>query len=306
MSVLKSTIANIPFNNPFIAASGCFGFGLEYKRFFEPSELGGVALKTVTVEPRNGNKLPRITETASGMLNAIGLENPGIQKFKQVNMKTINLVVKSTNIIGNIAGNSVEEYVQLTQEMSQLEGIAMIELNVSCPNVENGQLFATNIKILENLLKEVKKVTTKPLILKLAPNVPDIKEFIQMSESQGVDAFTLINTVPAMAIDIHSKKPVLGNIFGGLSGPAIKNIALKCVYEARTVTKLPIIGLGGISTLNDSLEFLMAGASALSIGTAFFMDPFVSIKIKKELENYCLKEGYKNYQEIIGIAHAQH
>jgi len=289
-------------NNPIMTASGCFGYGLEYKDYFNPNELGAAVLKGITMEPRNGNFGTRIAETPSGMLNSVGLENPGIEEFKKI----ISSIKKELHIplVANINGKILEEYIEIAKEVEQIKEIEMVELNISCPNVKDGGMaFGANPKMARLVTREVRKVLTKPIIVKLSPNVTNIVEIAKIVEEEGADGIALINTLLGIAIDIKKRKPILGNIMGGLSGPAVKPVALRMIYQVSQVVSIPILGMGGISSTEDAIEFFMAGASAISLGTGMFSNPILPVEIKKGLEKYCIDNKIENISEIIGAAH---
>jgi dihydroorotate dehydrogenase (NAD+) catalytic subunit len=296
---LGFSIGDLIFKNPVLTASGTFGNGAEFDDFIDVSELGGIVLKGTTLEPREGNQYPRMAETPSGMLNAVGLQNKGIDYFEQYiypRLQTYN-----TNIIANINGSYIEDYIALTERVDKLEKICAIELNISCPNVKmGGMAFGTNLTSAREVTREVRKVCSKKLIVKLSPNVTSIVDFARVVEEEGADSVSLINTLLGMAIDVNSMKPSLSTVTGGLSGPAIKPVALRMVWQVANAVKIPVIGMGGIMTTNDALEFFMAGASAVQIGTASFIDPQVSIKILKGIGNYLEKKGFTDIRDIIG------
>jgi dihydroorotate dehydrogenase (NAD+) catalytic subunit len=296
---LGFSIGDLIFKNPVLTASGTFGNGAEFDDFIDVSELGGIVLKGTTLEPREGNQYPRMAETPSGMLNAVGLQNKGIDYFEQYiypRLQTYN-----TNIIANINGSYIEDYIALTERVDKLEKISAIELNISCPNVKmGGMAFGTNLTSAREVTREVRKVCSKKLIVKLSPNVTSIVDFARVVEEEGADSVSLINTLLGMAIDVNSMKPSLSTVTGGLSGPAIKPVALRMVWQVANAVKIPVIGMGGIMTTNDALEFFMAGASAVQIGTASFIDPQVSIKILKGIGNYLEKKGFTDIRDIIG------
>ncbi|WP_320047573.1 dihydroorotate dehydrogenase [uncultured Ilyobacter sp.] len=303
MNRLKTNFVGLDLKNPIMTASGCFGFGLEYKDYFDPNELGAVVVKGLTLEPRDGNFGTRIAETPGGMLNSVGLENPGIDHFENVITKEIDGKITSP-IITNINGRTIEEYVEIAKRVESIEAVKAIELNISCPNVKDGGMaFGARPEVAGAVTKAVKEVTTKPVIVKLSPNVTDIVAIAKIVEENGADAVALINTLLGMSIDIKKKKPVLGNIFGGLSGPAVKPVALRMIYQVSQAVKIPVLGMGGISCVEDAIEFLMAGASAISLGTGIFMNPILPVEIKEGLEKYCLENNLDNISEIIGAAH---
>ena len=295
---LHTSIAGIYMNTPVLTASGTFGFGEEFADFVDLSRLGGVMVKGTTLKPRRGNDGVRITETPKGMLNCIGLENPGVEIFLQ---ETLPRIAKyDMNVIVNISGSTVEEYGILA-EMLDVPEVAAIELNVSCPNVkEGGIVFGTDPKAAAAVVREAKAHTQKPVILKLSPNVTDIVTMAKAVEAAGADVISLINTLLGMEINIHSRKPTLGNITGGLSGPCIKPVALRMVYQVAKAVQVPIIGMGGISTWEDAAEFLLAGASAVAVGTANFNDPAVTMKICDGLNDYLARQHIESVQEIVG------
>ena len=304
MSSLGINFLGVDFKNPLVTSSGCFGFGMEYKDYFDPNILGGIGIKGLTLEPRDGNYGTRIAETPSGMLNCVGLENPGIEYFKKVTLPLMKKEGIKTNIIANINGSTVEDYIKIAKEVENIPEIKIIELNISCPNVKDGGMaFGANPEVAGRVTKEVRNVTTKPLVVKLSPNVTDIAGIAKIVEENGADAISLINTVLGMAIDIRSKKPLLGNTFGGLSGPAVKPIALRMVYQVYKAVKIPIIGMGGIASPEDALEFIMAGATLVSVGSAIFPNPMLPVEIIKGMEKYCKDNGIANISELIGIAH---
>lgn len=288
--------------NPVITSSGCFGFGEEYNNYFDVNELGAVNLKGITLNKRDGNSGVRIAETPSGMINCIGLENPGIEYFRDEIIKNIKY---STPIILNINGSTLEEYVKVAEIANEIDRVDFIELNISCPNVKNGGMaFGASCEIAEKTTKEVKKVLTKkPLIVKLSPNVTDIVSIAKSVEYAGADSVSLVNTFLAMKIDIKTKKPLLGNTFGGLSGAAIMPIALRMVYQVYKAVKIPIVGMGGIQKYEDALEFIMAGASVVSIGSGIFSNPTLPIEIIKQINNYLEENNINNIKDLIGVAH---
>ncbi len=295
---LKTEIAGIPMNTPVLTASGTFGFGEEFADFVDLSLLGGVMVKGTTLKPRRGNDGVRITETPSGMLNCIGLENPGVEVFLRETLPRISR--HHMNVIVNISGSTVEEYGVLA-EMLDVPGVAAIELNVSCPNVkEGGIVFGTDPKAASDVVRAAKKWTKKPVILKLSPNVTDIVLMAKAVEEAGADAISLINTLMGMEINIHTWKPTLGNITGGLSGPCIKPVALRMVWQVARQVKIPVIGMGGIASWQDAVEFFLAGASAVAVGTANFVHPGVTMDIIRGLEQYLQEKGLANIRELVG------
>lgn len=303
MNKLSINFLGHNFINPILTSSGCFGFGLEYKDYFNPNELGGIVLKGITLEPRNGNLGPRIAETPSGILNCVGLENPGIDILEKKIIPNLKNQGINTKIIVNINGSSIDQYVEIAKKVNRIKEIDMIELNISCPNVKDGGMaFGANPEVAGKTTREVKKVLNKPLIVKLSPNVTNIVEIAKKVEENGADAISMINTLLGMKIDINKGKPLLGNTFGGLSGPAIKAIAVRMVYQVAQNINIPIIGMGGINSWEDAIEFIMAGATMISIGTGIFSNPLLPIEIKNDLTTYCQENNLKNLQEIRGIA----
>jgi dihydroorotate dehydrogenase (NAD+) catalytic subunit len=297
---LGVSIGNLKFKNPVITASGTFGNGSEFDDFIDVSRLGGIILKGTTMEPREGNPYPRMAETPSGMLNAVGLQNKGIDFFE----KNIYPVVSQydTNVIVNINGSFIEDYIALTARINNLEKIHAIELNISCPNVKmGGMAFGTNPVSAREVIKAVRAVYSKTLIVKLSPNVTDIVDFARISEEEGADSISLINTLLGMAVNIKSMKPSLSTITGGLSGPAVKPVALRMVWQAAKAVKIPVIGIGGIMSADDAIEFILAGASAIQVGTASFIDPQVSIRILEGIGLYLSGRGFTDIKEITGL-----
>lgn len=295
---LKVNVAGINLKNPVIAASGAFGFGHEYSQYFDLNRMGGIAVKGLTPLPRKGNAPPRIAETPAGILNSVGLQNPGVHAFIQKEIPFIRQY--DTAIIANASGNTIEEYESMVEILSDAD-IDAIELNLSCPNVKQGCMsFGSTSEGVSQVVKRVRAFCKKPLIVKLTPNVTDITEIARAAEASGADAVSLINTLLGMAIDANTRRPILANITGGLSGPAVKPIALRMVYQVSKAVKIPIIGMGGISNGTDAIEFLLAGASAVMIGTAGFVNPNVWIETIDGIEAYMQKHGVKTVNELIG------
>jgi dihydroorotate dehydrogenase (NAD+) catalytic subunit len=296
---LKVKIHDLIFKNPVITASGTFGNGVEFDDFIDINALGGIVLKGTTLNHREGNDYPRMAETPSGMLNAVGLQNKGVDYFCSYIYPEVKKY--NTNVIVNVNGSSVEEYVKLTERINELEQIAAIELNISCPNVkEGGMVFGTNCKMAELVTKEVRKVYNKTLIVKLSPNVTSITDIAKAVETSGADSISLVNTVLGMAIDIEKRKPLLSTITGGLSGPAIKPIAVRMVWQVSQSVKVPVIGMGGILNADDAIEFLLAGATAVQIGTANFIDPQITLKIIEGIEKYLERHHLNSVYDLIG------
>ena len=294
---LSIKLGRLELDNPVIAASGTFGYGLEYRPFVDLNRLGGFATKGLSLKPRIGNPVPRMVETASGMLNAIGLENIGLEKF--LTEKLPLLEAYKTRIIVNFFGDTQGEYVEMAAALEEVTRVDAVEMNISCPNVEEGGVqFSSDPAVVKPLVEAVRKVTGKFLIVKLSPNVTDITEIAKAAEEGGADALSLINTQIGMSIDLKTGKPWLANKTGGLSGPAIKPIALYMVYETARAVKIPVIGMGGISKTEDALEFLSAGASAIQIGTANFIDPGVTVKVIDGIREYCESNGISKVGDL--------
>jgi len=299
MDRLKVTIGDLELKNPVTTASGTFGYGSEYADFIDLNRLGGIFVKGTTLEPREGNDYPRMAETASGMLNAVGLQNKGVDYFVTQIYPTIKHY--DTHIIVNVSGSTVEDYVACAEKLIALEKIPAIELNISCPNVkEGGMAFGTSAVSAARVTKAVRKVYPKTLIVKLSPNVTDITEIAKAVEAEGVDAVSLVNTFLGMAIDAESRKPLLSTVTGGLSGPCIKPIALRMVWQVYHAVNIPVIGMGGISNWKDAIEFILAGATAVQIGTYNFIDPTVSVKVVEGIENYLDRHNLRSISELIG------
>ena len=297
MKLLSTEICGINMETPILAASGTFGFGEEFADFVDFSKLGGVMVKGTTLKPRRGNEGVRITETPSGMLNCIGLENPGIEVFLS---ETLPRIKDRMNVIVNISGSSIEDYGKLAK-LLDVEGVAAIELNISCPNAKDGGIiFGTDPKAAAAVTQIAKKSTNKPVIVKLSPNVTDIKLMARAVEDAGADCVSLINTLIGMEININTWRPTLGNVTGGLSGGAVKPVALRMVYEVARTVKIPVIGMGGIRCWQDAIEFFLAGASAVAVGTANFTDPSITMKIAAGIENYLRNRNLQNISDIIG------
>ncbi len=298
MSRLNVNFCGVDFKNPVIPASGTFGYGREYEQFYPLSRLGGISVKGTTLGRREGNPGPRVAETPSGMLNSVGLQNGGVKKFLEYEMP--NLVTKDTRIIANIAGATVEECAELA---AMLEGSAvdLIELNISCPNVKaGGAAFGTDCTIAGQVTRAVKDATSKPLMVKLSPNVTSITDIAKSVEANGADAVSLINTLLGMRIDIKTGRPILKNNVGGLSGPAVFPVAVRMVWQVANAVKIPIMGMGGVATWEDAVEIMMAGASAVQVGAAIFNDPYAPIKIIDGLEQYCIDNNIDNISQIVG------
>lgn len=287
---LSVDLGKITLQNPITTASGCFGYGTEYSDFVDLDKLGAITLKSITLNPREGNPMPRVAETPSGMMNSIGLANCGLKKFIDEKLPALDYL-KKTKVVANIAGHSVEENTELAEALNCQKRVDAIELNISCPNVDAGGLaFCQDISQLKILLKEVRKSTSKPLIVKLSVNVHNIVHLAQVCESEGADILSLINTVTGLEVDIERKCLFFARGYAGLSGPAIRPIALKAVYDVAKSVKLPLIGMGGISTVEDVIKFLMVGASAVSIGMMNFTHPDISQQLSKDLQKYLIEK----------------
>ncbi|TLN02796.1 dihydroorotate dehydrogenase [bacterium] len=297
---LSTRIGALELKNPLIAASGTYGYGPEFSRFADVSAYGAISVKGLSLNPKVGNPMPRIVETPAGMLNAIGLENVGIEVFAAEKMGFLRNLGE-TKVIANFFGNTVEEYGLCAKKLSEIEGVHALEMNISCPNVKAGGIaFGTDPVLAGEVVGEARKNTALPLIVKLSPNVTDIKVMARAVETAGADAISLINTLTGMAVDLDRRKPALGNVTGGLSGPAIKPVALKMVWETLNAVKLPVIGLGGIMNGRDALEFLCLGAKAVQIGTANFVSPVTASAVLAEMENYLGAQGCESLSEFIG------
>jgi dihydroorotate dehydrogenase (NAD+) catalytic subunit len=295
---LSVNIAGMKLKNPVIAASGTFGFGKEYSKFFDLNKLGGISVKGLTLEPRKGNEPPRIAETPGGILNSVGLQNPGVHAFIRDEIPFLREF--DTAVIANVAGNTVDDYRAIVEILSDAD-IDAIELNVSCPNVKEGcLLFGSTAAGVFDVTDAVRKVCKKPLIVKLSPNVTDITEIARAAEAAGADCISLINTILGMSIDVEKRKPVLANVMGGLSGPAVKPVAVRMVYQTAKAVKVPIIGMGGISNESDAIEFMLAGASAVMIGTAGFVNPNVWVDTIQGIEEYIKENGFDNAADLTG------
>ena len=302
MADLSTIIHKIKLKNPVLTASGTFGYGVEFDDFFDVNLLGGFIVKGTTIHPRQGNSYPRMAETSSGMLNAVGLQNKGAKYFaSDIYPK---LTKYETNVIVNVSGSTVEVYIACAEIMNSLDHIAGIELNISCPNVkEGGMAFGTSCSSAEAVVSAVRKVYNKTMIVKLSPNVTDIAQIAMAVEGAGADSISLINTLLGMAINAETRKPVLSTITGGLSGPAVKPIALRMVWQVSQVVKIPIIGLGGIMNATDAIEFFLAGATAIQVGTANFIDPLATIKIIDGIDNYLNRHKISSISDLIGCLH---
>ncbi|MEW6977775.1 dihydroorotate dehydrogenase [Bacillus pumilus] len=297
--MLNVELPGLSLKNPIIPASGCFGFGREFASLYDLSVLGGIMIKATTLEPRFGNPTPRVAETGAGMLNAIGLQNPGLKGVLENELPWLEQF--DTPIIANVAGSQVDDYVEVAKQISQAKNVHALELNISCPNVKTGGIaFGTDPHMAAALTKAVKEVSSVPVYVKLSPNVANIVEIAQAIESAGADGLTMINTLIGMRLDLKTGKPILANKTGGLSGPAIKPVAVRMVHEVSQAVSIPIIGMGGVQSAEDVLEFLLAGASAVAVGTANFVNPFICPEIIDELPNVLAAYGYSSVEECIG------
>jgi len=296
---LSVKIAGVEFSNPVLVASGTFGYGEEYESLVDLNKLGGIVTKSITLEPREGHPPPRTFETSCGMLNAIGLANVGVERF--IKEKLPFLKSLKTRIIVNVAGSTVSEYEEVVKRLNRSKGIDMLEINISCPNVKQGGIaFGSKVKSAYECIKAVRENSSYPITAKLSPNVTDIVEVAHAVQRAGADAISLINTLVGMAVDVERRHPVLSNITGGLSGPAIKPVALAMVWKVAKAVKVPVIGIGGIMSTKDALEFILAGASMIQVGTANFVDPQISIKIVNGLSEYCKKKRIRKISDLVG------
>ena len=299
MADLRTNIGRLEMKNPVMTASGTFGYGLEFQDFVNLEDIGGIIVKGTTLMPREGNPYPRMAETPMGMLNAVGLQNKGVHYFVEHIYPQIKDI--RTNMIVNVSGSQVEDYAETASIINELEGIPAIELNISCPNVKQGGMaFGVSAHGAAEVVSAVRKVYKKTLIVKLSPNVTDITEIARAVEGAGADSVSLINTLLGMAVDAEKRRPVLSTVTGGMSGAAVKPIALRMVWQVAKAVKIPVVGLGGIMNWKDAVEFLLAGASAVEIGTANFIDPAVTVKVADGINDYLERHGYKSVKDIIG------
>ncbi|MBI5178660.1 MAG: dihydroorotate dehydrogenase [Nitrospinae bacterium] len=299
MAILKVRIGSLELSNPVIAASGTFGYGMEFAERLDLAAIGAFSTKGLSLKPRGGNPMPRICETPCGMINSIGLENVGVDAFEMDKLPAIRK--SGAKVIANFFGETEEEYTELARRLDAMDGVHALEMNVSCPNVEKGGIeFGSDPAFLEKLTAGVKKVCGKPLIVKLSPNVADIKPFAKAVENGGGDAISAINTLKGMSVDVKTRRPRIKRVIGGLSGPAIKPVAVRMVYECARTVKIPVIGLGGIASLDDALEFLIAGATAVQVGTMNFVEPGICQRLAEELNAYCEKEKIADIASLIG------
>lgn len=298
MADLSVNVCGVDFKNPIIPASGVFGYGREYEELFPLSKLGGIATKGTTLHKRTGNLAPRIAETPSGMLNSVGLQNPGIDHFIECDLPY--LMSKDTVILANFAGSTVEECVAVAEKLDKTD-VHMLELNISCPNVKHGgAAFGTSCEMASEVTAQVRKATSKPLVVKLSPNVTSIADIAKAVEEAGADAVSLINTLLGMRIDINTGRPILRNNVGGMSGPAVFPIAVRMVWQVANAVKIPVIGMGGVSSGRDAIELMMAGASAVQVGASIFTDPYAPVRIVEEMNEFLDSKGIKDVKDIIG------
>lgn len=302
---LSVRIGSLTLHNPLIAASGCFGYGVEYADMIDLASLGAVAVKGLFLTEREGHPPPRIVETPAGMLNAIGLQGIGVHRF--IAEKLPELRARRATVIVNICGTTLDEYVELARILSDADGVAALELNISCPNIKEGGItFGCSLNGTFDVVSAVRKVTRLPIVPKLTPNVTDVASFARAAEEAGADAVSLVNTFLAMAIDVETRRPKLSNVVGGLSGPAIRPIAVRMVYECRHAIKIPIIGMGGIADARDAIEFMLAGASAVQVGTASFVDPFIWPKLIDGIRDYMQRHAVARVADLVGALETGH
>ncbi|MBN1068526.1 dihydroorotate dehydrogenase [Clostridium botulinum] len=297
--MLKVNINGVEFKNPVIAASGTFGFGAEYNNFYDVGMLGGISSKGLTLNVKEGNEGIRVFETSSGMMNSVGLQNPGIEGFIKNELPEMQKL--NTNILANVGGGCFEDYAEAIEKLNDTE-VNIIELNISCPNVKcGGMAYGIKSQVAYEFVKEIKKICKKPLMVKLSPNAENIVEMAAKCEEAGADSLSLINTLKGLAIDPYKRKPIFNNVYAGLSGPAVKPVALRMVHEVSKAVSIPVIGLGGISNGIDAIEFMMAGARAVQIGTVNFVNPMAGKEIIEEMESFCKEQGIKDINEIVGV-----
>ncbi len=296
---LSVSIGSLRLRNPLIAASGCFGYGVEYAEVVDLASLGGISVKGLFLTEREGHPPPRIVETPSGMVNAIGLQGIGVHRFIAERMPDLRRM--GATVIVNICGSSIGEYAELARILSQVDGVAALELNISCPNIKEGGIqFGCNLTSTHEVVSAVRRATHLPIIPKLTPNVTSVSSFARAAEEAGADAVSLVNTFLALVIDVESRRPMLSNVMGGLSGPAIRPIAVRMVYECASQIRIPVIGMGGISSARDVLEFMIAGASAVQVGTANFVDPFIWPKLLSGITDYLERHGIARISDLVG------
>lgn len=296
----KVNFCGVEFENPVVTGSGTFGFGYEYSQYYDLDSIGGISVKGLTLKPREGNKPPRIAEVYGGVLNSVGLQNPGLENFLTNDLPFLKKKFSKCKIIANIAGNTIEDYIEMGKLVGQ-SNVDIVEMNISCPNVKHGGVaFGTDCNMVSEITSKVKEQCDKPLVVKLSPNVTDIVAIAKAAEGAGADGLSLINTLLGMKIDINSRRPILNNNVGGMSGPAVKPVAVRMVWQVANAVNIPIIGMGGICDGNDAVEFMLAGASLVSVGTQNFVDPYAAIKTANGIEEYMTKHGIEDVNELIG------
>lgn len=296
----KVNFCGVEFENPVVTGSGTFGFGYEYSQYFDLDAIGGISVKGLTLKPREGNPPPRIAEVYGGILNSVGLQNPGLENFLENDLPFLKSKFKKCKIIANIAGNTLEDYIEMGKLVGQ-SNVDLVEMNISCPNVKHGGVaFGTDPCMVSEITSRVKEKCDKPLVVKLSPNVTDITAIAKAAENAGADALSLINTILGMKIDIDTRRPILKNNVGGMSGPAVKPVAVRMVWQVANAVNIPIIGMGGIKDGKDAVEFMLAGASLVSVGTQNFADPYAAVKTAVGIEEYMTKHGIDDVNELIG------
>ncbi|MBQ8541136.1 MAG: dihydroorotate dehydrogenase [Clostridia bacterium] len=296
----KVNFCGVEFENPVVTGSGTFGFGYEYSQYYDLDAIGGISVKGLTLKPREGNKPPRIAEVYGGILNSVGLQNPGLENFLNNDLPFLKKKFSKCKIIANIAGNTLEDYIEMGRLISQ-SNVDIVEMNISCPNVKHGGVaFGTDPCMVSEITYKVKEQCNKPLVVKLSPNVTDIVAIAKAAESAGADGLSLINTLLGMKIDINTRRPILNNNVGGMSGPAVKPVAVRMVWQVANAVNIPIIGMGGIQDGDDAVEFMLAGASLVSVGTQNFVDPYAAVKTANGIEEYMTKHGIEDVNELIG------
>lgn len=296
----KVNYCGVEFENPVVTGSGTFGFGYEYSQYYDLDSIGGISVKGLTLKPREGNKPPRIAEVYGGILNSVGLQNPGLENFLENDLPFLKKKFKKCKIIANIAGNTIEDYIEMARLISQ-SNVDLVEMNISCPNVKHGGVaFGTDCNMVSEITSRVKEQCPKPLVVKLSPNVTDITAIAKAAEAAGADGLSLINTLLGMKIDINTRRPILNNNVGGMSGPAVKPVAVRMVWQVANVVNIPIIGMGGIANGDDAVEFMLAGASLVSVGTQNFVDPYAAVKTAAGIEEYMTKHNIEDVNSLIG------
>lgn len=300
----KVNFCGVEFENPVVTGSGTFGFGYEYSQYFDLDAIGGISVKGLTLKPREGNPPPRIAEVYGGILNSVGLQNPGLENFLENDLPFLKSKFKKCKIIANIAGNTIDDYIEMGKLIGQ-SNVDLVEMNISCPNVKHGGVaFGTDPCMVSEITSKVKEKCNKPLVVKLSPNVTDITAIAKAAEKAGADGLSLINTLLGMKIDINTRRPILHNNVGGMSGPAVKPVAVRMVWQVANAVNIPIIGMGGIKDGNDAVEFMLAGASLVSVGTQNFVDPYAAVKTAAGIEEYMKKHGIEDVNELVGAVKA--